>query len=335
MLVNRERKVDLVMRRLKPFFTFGLLMAVFMLSGCSDMIVLDPKGPVGAEQRDLIMYSIWFMLFILLVVYALTAFIVYKYRDRKNHKGYDPDNEGSHLLETIWWIIPIIIVIALSIPTVKSIYSLEGPPEESKDQKPLVIHATSVNWKWVFSYPEQDIETVNYLHIPEDRPVLFKLTSADSMASFWVPQLGGQKYAMAGMETELYLQADEQGTYEGRNSNFTGEGFTNHTFDVMAMSDAEFEKWASETKADAPELSKGQYDKLMLPGHVKQMTFSSTHLDWVDHAKNPEYALDARERLGYEEKLPHSKAGKEEKKKREEEMKKLEESESHGDSHAH
>jgi cytochrome aa3-600 menaquinol oxidase subunit II len=333
MLLNRERKVDLVMQRLKPFLTFGLLIAVFMLSGCSDMVVLDPKGPVGEQQKDLIMYSIWFMLFILLVVYALTAFIVYKYRDRKNHKGYDPDNEGSHLLETIWWIIPIIITIALAVPTVKTIYSLEGPPEETKDQKPLVIHATSIDWKWVFTYPEQDIETVNYLHIPEDRPVLFKLTSADTMASFWVPQLGGQKYAMAGMETELYLQADEQGTYEGRNSNFTGEGFTDHTFDVMAMSDEEFEKWASETKADAPELTKEQYDKLMLPGHVKEMTFSSTHLGFVNHVDEADYAIKARERLGYEPLIPHSKEAK--KKREEEKKKKQEESESHGDSHAH
>ncbi|MBY6038135.1 cytochrome aa3 quinol oxidase subunit II [Fictibacillus nanhaiensis] len=327
------------MRRLKPFLTFGVIIAVFMLSGCSNMVVLDPKGPVGEQQKDLILYSIGFMTFILLVVYGLFAFIVYKYRDHKNHKGYDPDNEGSHLLETIWWVIPIIIVIALSIPTVKTIYSLEGPPEETKDQKPLVIHATSVNWKWVFSYPEQDIETVNYLHIPEDRPVLFKLTSADSMASFWIPALGGQKYAMAGMETELYLQADEQGTFEGRNSNFTGEGFTDHTFEVHSLTDDAFDKWADETKSGAPELTKEQYDKLMLPGHVKEMTFSSTHLEWVNHADEADYAVKTRERLGYEPKVPHSKEAKEERKKLKEEKlkeeKQQQESESHGDSHAH
>jgi cytochrome aa3-600 menaquinol oxidase subunit II len=321
------------MRRLKPFFTFGLLIAVLMLSGCSDMVVLDPKGPVGEQQKDLIMYSIWFMTFILIVVYGLFAFIVYKYRDRKAHKGYDPNNEGSHLLETIWWIIPIIITIAIAVPTVKTIYSLEGPPEGSKDKEPLVIHATSVDWKWIFSYPEQDIETVNYVNIPEDRPVLFRLTSADSMASFWIPALGGQKYAMAGMQNKLYLQADEQGTFEGRNSNFTGEGFTNQTFEVKAMSEDSFEKWASETSKEAPKLTKEQYDKLMLPGHVKEMTFTNTHLDWVNHANDASYALDARERLGYEPKVPHSREAREEKKKLEEQQK--QESESHGESHAH
>jgi cytochrome aa3-600 menaquinol oxidase subunit II len=318
--------VDLVMRRLKPFLTYGLMLAVLMLSGCSDMVVLDPKGPVGEQQKDLILYSIWFMTFILIVVYGLFAFIVYKYRDHKNHKGYDPENEGSHLLEIIWWVIPVIIIIALAVPTVKTIYSLEGPPKGTADKEPLVIHATSVDWKWIFSYPEQDIETVNYIHIPEDRPVLFKLTSADSMASFWVPALGGQKYAMAGMETELYLQADEQGVFEGRNANFTGEGFTNHTFDVTAMSEASFEKWASETGSKAPELTKDQYDKLMLPGHVDEMTFTSTHLEWVNHADEADYAIKTRERLGYKPKVPHSREAREEKKKLE--------SESHGESHA-
>ncbi|WNB91680.1 cytochrome aa3 quinol oxidase subunit II [Bacillus sp. NEB1478] len=315
------------MQRLKPFLTFGLMLAVVMLSGCSDMVVLDPKGPVGQQQKELIMYSIGFMAFILVVVYALFTFIVYKYRDHKNHKGYDPDNEGSHLLETIWWIIPIIIIIALAIPTIKLNYSLEEAPIAAKEKadskkEPLVIHATAVDWKWIFTYPEQGIETVNYIHIPEDRPILFKLTSADSMASFWVPQLGGQKYAMAGMETKLYLLADEQGTYEGRNSNFTGEGFTNQTFDVKSVSESAFDKWATETKNKAPKLTKDQYDKLLLPGHTKQMTFSSTHLGWVNHAEIQDYALKTRERLGYEPKVPHSREAKEQKKK-------LEESESH------
>jgi cytochrome aa3-600 menaquinol oxidase subunit 2 len=318
------------MRRLKPFLTFGLMLAVVMLSGCSDMVVLDPKGPVGQQQKDLIMYSLGFMAFILVVVYALFTFIVYKYRDHKNHKGYDPDNEGSHLLETIWWIIPIIIVVALAIPTIKLNYSLEKAPiaaKEKADAKkdPLVINATAVDWKWIFTYPEQGIETVNYVNIPEDRPVLFKLTSAEAMASFWVPQLGGQKYAMAGMETKLYLQADEQGTYEGRNSNFTGEGFTNQTFDVKSVSESAFDKWAANTKSKAPKLTKDQYDKLMLPGYTKEMTFSSTHLGWVNHADEADYALNTRERLGYKQEVPHSKKGKEQR----EELEK-----SHEESHA-
>jgi cytochrome aa3-600 menaquinol oxidase subunit II len=289
--------VALVYKRYKPFVFLGMLLTVFLLSGCSDLLVLDPKGPVAQQQKDLIMYSIIFMIGIIMVVYVLFGFIVYKYRDHKGHKGYDPENKGSHLIEAICLIIPLIIVVALSIPTVKTIYSLEEAPKGSENKKPLVIQATSVDWKWIFTYPEQNIETVNYINIPEDRPILFKLTSADSMNSFWVPSLGGQKYAMAGMQTELYLQADDPGVFDGRNSNFNGEGFTDQTFKVAALTSESFDKWAKETQQEAPKLTKKQYDQLMLQGHTKEMTFSSTHLKWVKHENDADYAIKVRERL--------------------------------------
>jgi len=280
----------------KPLFTLGLFLTFFLLSGC-DYVVLDPKGPVAEEQKNLILYSIIFMIFIILVVYALFFIIVVKYRERKDKLDYEPpQKEGSKLLETIWTIIPIIIVIALSIPTVKAIYTIEKPKDES--QEPLVINATSVDWKWVFSYPEQNIETVNYIKIPAGRPVLFKLTSADSMASFWVPALGGQKYAMAGMENKLYLEAHEPGVFDGRNANFTGEGFAHQTFKVTAQTKEDFEKWVNESKQTAPPLTQDQYDQLMLQGPADVMTFSSTHLQWVDHAREQDYALRVREKLG-------------------------------------
>ncbi|EIT87344.1 cytochrome aa3 quinol oxidase subunit II [Fictibacillus macauensis ZFHKF-1] len=296
-------------KRLRPFLALGLVLSVFFLGGCSNSyVIFDPKGPVAAQQKDLILYSIGLMAIILVVVYVLFTVILVKYREnRKDLSNYDPHNHGSKKLETIWTIIPIIIIIALAIPTVKVIYDLEKSTDtSSKPKAPLVINATAVDWKWIFSYPKQGIETVNYINIPKDRPVLFKLTSADSMSSFWVPQLGGQKYAMSGMETELYLQADELGTFEGRNSNFNGEGFTHQTFNVHSVSQADFDKWTADMKSKSPKLTKEQYDKLMLQGHVKKtMTFSSTHLKWVNHAHEADYAVKTRERLGVVPQNPH------------------------------
>ncbi|WP_184405079.1 cytochrome aa3 quinol oxidase subunit II [Geomicrobium halophilum] len=276
-----------------------------LLSGCN-LTVLDPQGAVGEQQRDLIVLSIIFMLLIVLVVFILLTVFIVKYRETNEHKEYTPDADGNHKLEIIWTIIPIIIVTVLSVPTVYTIYNLEEVPETESDEDPLVVHATSVNWKWIFSYPEEDIETINYLNIPVERPVLFKLTSADSMASFWVPQLGGQRYNMAGMQTELYLQAREEGTYDGRNANFTGEGFAEMTFDVNAIEKPEFEEWVTEVQEEAPELTQETYDQFMVPGHVGEYTFSSTHLDWVDHAMDAEYALEARAEQGYVPVNPHS-----------------------------
>ncbi|NGP45418.1 cytochrome aa3 quinol oxidase subunit II [Bacillaceae bacterium SIJ1] len=296
-----------MLRRLKSWTVFGMIALV--MAGCSAPTVLQPKGPVASQQSDLIIFSIIFMLTIVAVVFVLLVVILLKYRDRKENPNYDPDHEGNIWLEVVWTVIPVIIVIALSIPTVQTIYSLEEPPEATRDKEPLVVHATSVNWKWIFSYPEQDIETVNYLNIPVDQPILFKLTSADSMAALWIPQLGGQKYNMAGMQTQLYLQADHEGTFAGRNANFTGEGFEAQRFDVNAISEEEFEDWVEETHETAPELTQAEYDlKLMIPGHVDEMTFKGTHLDWIDHATSGSYALEARERLGYEERNPNSKA---------------------------
>ncbi|MFC0187651.1 cytochrome aa3 quinol oxidase subunit II [Fictibacillus aquaticus] len=302
--------MNLLFKPIKWLLTSSLLLSISLLSGCSNLVVLDPKGPVAGIQKDLILLSIFFMLFIIIVVYILFTIIVVKYRERKEQSDYEPpEQEGSTLLEIIWTAIPILIVIALSIPTVKAIYALDKAPVESADKEPLVIHATSVNWKWIFSYPEENIETVNYINIPSDRPILFKLTSADSMTSFWVPALGGQKYAMAGMQNELFLEADKPGVFEGRNANFNGEGFNDQVFRVKALTDENYEDWVKGIQEEAPKLSLKQYDKLMLTGHSKAKTFSSTHLRWVDHAKDAEYATNVRERLG--ESTSHNKTSKE------------------------
>ncbi|RSL34903.1 cytochrome aa3 quinol oxidase subunit II [Salibacterium salarium] len=274
-----------IYRRIKRWAVLPAFALIFLVTGCADLTVLDPKGPVGESQSDLIIFSIILMLFVVAVVFVAFTYMIIKYRERpdRGEKDYDPDHEGNTKLEIIWTVIPLIIVTALSIPTVITIYELEEPPESSSEKEPLVVYATSADWKWFFSYPEQDIETVNYLHIPTDRAIEFRLSSADSMASLWIPALGGQKYNMAGMENTLYLQADEEGTYEGRNSNYTGSGFAEQTFDVHAEPADEFETWVEETQEDASELTQEKYDSLLAPGLLKEMEFSSTHLDYVDH----------------------------------------------------
>lgn len=290
---------------MKPFFMLvtGLLF-VMVLSGCSEMAIFDPKGPNAETLRDLIMLSIYFMIGIMVVVYVLFTFVIVKFRDRKGRgdKDYEPNMHGSTKLEIIWTIIPIIIVVLLSIPTVKALYELKEPPKETAHIEPIVIHATSADWKWIFSYPEENIETVNYVNVPEDRPVLFKITSADSMSSFWVPQIGGQVYGMPGMVNELYLQADEPGTYEGRNSNFTGQEMADHEFEFRALKEDEYEAWVKDTQENGEKLTEETYEKLMIPGTVDEMTFSSTHLDFVDHGiDSGVYALKVREKYGIEQ----------------------------------
>jgi cytochrome aa3-600 menaquinol oxidase subunit II len=268
-----------------PFYA-AILLPVLLLSGCeTNLVVFEPQGPVARSIMELINWSLLWMLLVVVVVFGLFAFIVWKYREKPDNMDYEPPEEhGSTVLEIVWTAIPILIVIALTIPTVKTLYKLEDVPAGYEDKAPITIHVTSADWKWIFSYPEQGLETVNYVNIPEDTPILFKLTSAGTMQSFWVPALGGQKYTMGKMETQMYLVADNPGSYFGRNTNFNGRGYTEMEFEVLAQTRADFDKWVAEAKNTAPKLTETQYEELLKPTHLGRMTFTGTHLEWVNHA---------------------------------------------------
>ncbi len=265
----------------------GLLaLALLFLTGCeSNLVVLNPQGPVARSIAELINWSLFWMLIVVVVVFAMFAFIVWKYRERPENMDYEPPEEhGSTVLEIVWTVIPILILVALTIPTVKTLYALEEVPQGYEETEPITIHVTSADWKWIFSYPEQGIQTVNYVNIPEDTPIDFRLTSAGTMQSFWVPALGGQKYAMAKMETQMYLVADNPGSYFGKNTNFNGRGYAGMEFEVLAQTHADFEQWVKDVKNTAPKLTESEYEELLKPTHLGRLTFSNTHLEWVNHA---------------------------------------------------
>jgi len=269
----------------KRYYLPLLALIPVLLSGCdSKLVVFDPKGPAAREILGLINWSLIFMALVVVVVFSLFGYIVWKYRATPENKNYEPPEEhGSTKLEITWTVIPILIVIALTIPTVKSIYNLEKVPEGYKNKQPITINVTSADWKWIFSYPDQGIETVNYVNIPVNTPVKFKLTSAGTMQSFWVPELGGQKYTMAKMQTQLYLVADQTGEFIGKNTNFNGKGYAQMEFTVEAKSPQAFEKWVTDVKGKAPKLTKDKYISLLKPSNLGRETFTGTHLAWVDH----------------------------------------------------
>lgn len=277
--INRKGVFDKKMKW--ALYTF-IFTAFSLLTGCGDrLLVLDPKGPQAQTQADVIMISIWTMSFIVVVVIALFVFMVTKYRASKQKEEYEPPYiEGNLVVEMVCVGIPVLIVIILSVISVKSNYIVESRPQGYEDKKPLVIYASSSNWKWHFSYPQENIETVNYLRIPINRPIEFKLYSYGPITSFWVPQLGGQKYAMADMVTTLHLAADVPGDYMGRNANFSGKGFAENTFNVEAITEAKYTKWVEEVKKTAEPLTEQKFNTLLEPGHVGQSTYTRTHLEF-------------------------------------------------------
>ncbi len=265
--------------RMKWTFLSLVIGLIAVLAGCEPVMVLDPKGPQAKTIADVIWISVATMAFVVVTVFGMLAYIVVKYRASKKNTDYEPPHiEGNPIVEAIIVGIPVLIIIFLSFVTVKSNYEVEATPKGYEDQKPLIVYASSSDWKWHFSYPEENIETVNYLYIPTDRALEFRLYSYGPITSFWIPQLGGQKYAMSDMLTTLHLAADVPGEYMGRNANFSGKGFAENIFDVEAMPAEEFDKWVEDVKASAETLTEEKFEELLLPGHLGRSTYNGTHL---------------------------------------------------------
>ena len=129
----------------------------------------------------------------------------------------------------------------------------------------MKIEVVALQWKWLFIYPEEKIATVNYLQIPKDTPIHFDITSDAPMNSLWIPDLGGQIYAMPGMRTELNLIADVEGEFRGSSANISGEGFAGMHFITKASSEDNFQDWVKSAKQTSKNLDLDEYNKLAAP----------------------------------------------------------------------
>jgi cytochrome o ubiquinol oxidase subunit 2 len=117
-----------------------------------------------------------------------------------------------------------------------------------------------MDWKWLFIYPQQQIATVNYLQFPENTPLNFEVTSDAPMNSFWIPQLGGQIYAMPGMSTELHLMASQTGSFRGLSANISGTGFAGMDFVAKATTASAFNQWATNIRQAGNLLALARYN---------------------------------------------------------------------------
>ncbi|MGO2234319.1 ubiquinol oxidase subunit II [Marinomonas sp. UCMA 3892] len=245
----------------------ALALMVGLLAGCQGG-VLDPKGQVGIEEKQLIIVATLLMLLVVIPVIFMTLYFAWKYREGRD-EIYEPKWSHSTKIETIVWIIPIIIVIILGVITWKSTHALDPYKPLKSDKDHINVQVVSMNWKWLFIYPDLGIASVNELRFPANVPVAFQISSEGTMNSFFIPQLGSQIYSMAGMVTKLHLIANEPGTFKGISANYSGPGFTNMKFDAIAMeTEADFDAWVEGVKAGSHNvinngvLNQVSYDKL-------------------------------------------------------------------------
>ncbi len=243
----------------------GLMAAAgLVLSGCK-MAVMDPKGPVGAGEKDLILLAVALMLIPVIPVIVMTVAFAWKYRASNTRATYAPDFEHSNRIEAVVWAVPCLIILALGAVTWVSTHTLDprkAVAATTPNVKPVEVEVVSLDWKWLFIYPDYGVASVNELALPVGTPVHFRLTSATVMNAFFVPQLGSQIYTMTGMETQLNLRADAAGDYEGMSTNYSGEGFAGMKFTARAMDQAGFDAWIAKAKTSTKSLDTAGYAAL-------------------------------------------------------------------------
>lgn len=243
------------------------MVGALALSGCQ-FDVMSPHGWVAGQERDLLVISTLLMLIVILPVLFMAVYFPLRYRaDRPDLSDYEPGFTHSSKIEVVVWGVPILIILALGYLTWIYTHELDPyrPLSELDAGKPVEVEAVSLDWKWLFIYPEYGVASVNELAIPVGRPVHFRITSSTVMNTLSIPALGGMVYSMAGMETQLSLVADKAGTYPGRSAHFSGPGFSQMTFNTLATDQAGFDAWIAKAKASANDLSRVTYLQLEKP----------------------------------------------------------------------
>src|ERR1700677_5377800 len=232
--------------RARSNMRYGLLPVVLIgaaiLGGCTEG-VLDPKGPIAAADRQILLNSLGIMLAIVIPVILATLGVAFWFRVSNERARYRPNFAYSGRLEMLVWSIPAMTVFLVG--GVAWVGSHDVSPRKPiiSTVKPLRVQVASLDWKWLFIYPDQGVASVNRLTIPVGTPISLELTSSGPMNSFFVPQLGSQIYTMAGMITRLHLQADQSGTYRGFSAQFSGEGFSDMHFDADAGRSEKLTRW--------------------------------------------------------------------------------------------
>jgi cytochrome o ubiquinol oxidase subunit II len=252
-----------------------VLMGAAALGGCSEG-VLDPKGPISFAERQILFNATGIMLAIVIPVMLATLGVAFWFRASNERARYLPNFEYSGRIEMLVWSIPLMTVLLVGTVAWIGAYDLDPPKPITSPAKPLKVQVVSLDWKWLFIYPDEGVASVNQLTIPVGTPVSFELTSSGVMNSFFVPQLAGQIYTMAGMVTHLNLQADYPGTYRGMSANFSGDGFADMHFNVDAVPPENFAQWVASTRSAGPILDAQAYADLVKPSKaVAPFTYRS------------------------------------------------------------
>jgi cytochrome o ubiquinol oxidase subunit 2 len=270
------------MRSRRNLSLLAALAVPVLLEGCSGGI-LAPVGPIGNAERTILLNSLAIMLAIVIPVILATLGFAWWFRASNRRARYLPTFEYSGRIELIIWSIPALVVFFLGGIAWIGAHDLDPARPLPSSHKALEVDVVSLDWKWLFIYPEQGVASVNRLVAPVGVPLHLRITSASVLNVFFVPRLGSEIYAMNGMASELNLQADEPGVFPGLAAHFSGDGFSDMNFAMQALSPAEFSAWTAATRAHGSELDDASYRTLLQQTeNVKPYTYRAVQAGLFD-----------------------------------------------------
>ena len=266
-----------------------LVITTGMLAGCSESI-FNPQGPIGAANSQILLNAVAIMLVIVVPTIIGVLVFAWWFRASNTRARYQPGFVYSGRIELIVWAIPLLVILFLGGVIWIGAHALDPFKPIETEEKPVEIQVVSLDWKWLFVYPELGIASVNDLVVPTKVPVHFSLTSASVMNMFFVPQLGTMVATMYGMVTQLWLQADQTGDLNGLSAQFSGDGFAGMKFTVHAVEPDRFQQWVTATRQTGPALDAQAYRALLQPSqNVAPFTYSSVAANLFDDIANQKF----------------------------------------------
>ena len=236
---------------------------ILLAQGARAEGLLDTWGPVGAAERQLLYESLFVMLLVVVPVLVLTVAFAWWFRASNRRATYTPDWNYSGKIEFTVWVIPMLIVLFLAAIAWTGAHELDPYRPIPSPNKRIRVEVVSMDWKWLFIYPELGVASVNELALPVDTPVVMDITSATVMNAIFIPGLAGQIYSMTGMCSQMSVLADKAGVYRGLSSQFSGDGFSDMQFKVIAADRGGFERWIDAARQSGRSLDKPAYEKLI------------------------------------------------------------------------
>ncbi len=235
--------------------------------------VLTPWGPVGASELQLLYEALGVMLLVVAPVLVLTLVFAWWFRASNKRATYLPDWEYSGKIEFTVWIIPLLVVLFLAAIAWVGAHELDPYRPIPSAKKRVRVEVVSMDWKWLFIYPELGVASVNEMALPVDEPVSMDITSATVMNAIFIPGLAGQIYAMSGMCTQMSVLAGKPGIYRGLATQFSGEGFSDMHFKVIAADRAAFDQWVSSLRRSGRSLDEPAYEHLIGAHETSKTTY--------------------------------------------------------------